>query len=94
MALFWLTGRVRWLNDASNILAMIGVNTIESCLMSQVGTGSSEHCFVGVNFSTFTTSSNVTGLKSVSGSDTERLVMSGAGALAVKARIRSTLFVN
>jgi len=52
-------------------------------MTSQVGTESNEHCFVGAAFSTFTTSSDVNGLKCVSGFDTERLVMYGAGALTV-----------
>ena len=52
------------------------------------------HCFAGAVLSTLAISSDVTGLKCDSGSDTERLVMRGAGASAVEARIRSTLFVN
>ena len=37
-----------------------------------MGTGSKEHCFAGALFSTATTSSEVTGLNCISGSDTER----------------------
>ena len=93
MALFWSTGIVRWSNDALHRLAMIGTNSLESFLRSQVGTGSNVHCFAGAVLSTFAISSDVTGLKCDSGSDTERLVMRGAGASAVEARIRSNLFV-
>ena len=40
---------------------------LDVALTSQVGSGTSEHCFLGVVFSTFTTSSGITGLKCVSG---------------------------
>jgi len=59
-----------------------------------LGTGSNAHCFVGAVLSTFMTSSDVTGSKCDSGSDTERLVMTGAGAPGVDARICSTLLIS
>jgi len=86
MALFWSVGSVRWSNDELHRLAMIGANSLESFLTSQVGTGSNAHCFVGAVLSTSMTSSDVTGSKCDSGSDTERLVVTGAGAPAVDER--------
>jgi len=94
MALFWSIGSVRWSNDELHKLAMIGANSLKSFLTSQVGTESNAHCLVGAVLRTFMTFSDVTGSKCDSGSDTERLVTTGAGAPAVNARIRSTLFVN
>jgi len=47
------------------------------------------HCFAGAVLSNFTASSDVTGSKRNSGSDTECLVMRDAGASAVNARIRA-----
>jgi len=49
-------------------------------------------CFAGAVSSTFATSSDVTGLKCDSGSDTEHLVMIGAGASAFDALIRHSIF--
>ena len=64
MARFWSAGSVRWSNDVLHRLAMTGANTPLSCLTSQVGTGSNEHCFAGALFSADTamTSFGVTGL--------------------------------
>jgi len=59
------------------------VHSLVSFLTSQVSTGSNVHCFAGIVLSTFATSSDVTGLKCDSGSDTERLVMSDAGVSVI-----------
>jgi len=83
MALFWLTGSVSWSNDSLHKLALIGANLLVGFLTSLVDTGSNMHCIAGAVLGTFATSSNVTGLKCDSGSDTERLVMRGAGVSVI-----------
>jgi len=63
-----------------------GTNILAARLMSQIGAGTSEQCFVGDFMSSLSTSGAVTGVKWVSGTAVLGVIWSGS-AVAVLARI-------
>jgi len=68
--------------------------TSASCLMSQVGAGSSAQCFAGDALSRRCISSSVTGLNVDSRSASVRASIAGGGATAVAERIELTFSVK
>lgn len=94
MADFWLLGSSPEFMDALQISFRTGARTSDARFTSQVGAGSKEQCFAGVRDSNRATSSRLTTSKLDSDEETDRVVITGDGALAVEARILSTLDVK
>ena len=86
MADLCVTGSSPDCSDALHSALSIGARTSDACFNSQVGTGSSGHCFAGVRDSSLSTSSALTGVKPESDAVTDCVEITGGGALAVEAR--------
>ena len=82
-------GRIPDSSDALHMAAKTGANTLAARLMSQVGVGSSEQCFVGDFMRSLSTAGAVIGVKLDSGTAVRGVIWSGS-AVAVLARIFST----
>ena len=94
MADFSLLGSSPDFIDALQISLRTGARTSDARFTSQVGAGSNEQCFAGVRESNRATSSRLMSSKLVNDEETDRVVITGDGALKIEAHILSTLDVK
>ena len=94
MAILLRLGSFVWLNDALHMRTMTGARTSLARLTSQVGSGSSSHCFAADSFKMEAISSTVAGRQAESSSGTWRTSIVGGNDAAVDARMRSIFDVK